>query len=509
MKSEKEQRLQEIYSKMTQNMIQAKQGPEWWNKTLSEHLTHAMNIFELTRDYCCTKWGINPENVNLALNHGSFCQILPDKETGEKYFNVNLSYNEALLARPERIQRICFHEFKHAIQASTPFGTRTSFYYRVPEENAKEHYKAWLGSPIEKDADRFSVKQTMGLLKQVQAENPTVLNPCDIQALKMFSKERTLEHLYATPIAPLIYLKYEIPYRINQYQQFMNRTATAITEFPNKAAIATRDFIKDAFSKIGRIFTPNRETKNEENLQENNTEQENPPPFSTYFAELNSRHPINLKEMRFLVEKNPQAYDRVSRLIENTFHYNPEDIKEAIELFENSNNESIRLEMLAEKMGKSISKGIKLSKEPNEKTEEEPESQSNISQGLLTTSREQSQEEIERTLSTWEQLAGITPQEEQTEQSEENASSQTAQNPIQSAYSETAINIANQIITNRSVNQNEENIINEISTSTESQLAEIATAQANENASTMVTPEPELAPAPDEAVIDDGMDLSQ
>ncbi len=204
MDTERKTQVSELKSALVQNYIEAKQGG-YENKTLAERIDFVAKTMELTREYCCSLWNIDPNSISLGFDFPSLNLGIRNEKTNKvDSSRISYSFFGAMIHRPELVYKVCLHELRHSYQREHRFSPEAkSYYYNVPA-NSNTYHTAWQGSPNEIGADKFGFNTTIEIIKQASIQNPETVKPCEPEALSALAKTNHLTHLKAAPIAPFI-----------------------------------------------------------------------------------------------------------------------------------------------------------------------------------------------------------------------------------------------------------------------------------------------------------------
>ena len=230
MNAEKREQIKEIKSALVQNYIEAKQG-SYETKTLAERVDFVSKTMQLSKEYCCLLWDIDPNTISLGFDFSSRNNRIFNEKTQQYDQNqITYSFLGCFMHRPETVYKVCFHELRHTYQREHPFSPESKSYYKNIPTDSKVFNTAWQGSPNEFGADRFGFKETLGILKQALNQNSQAVHPCDVNEISILAKNNLLAHLGSTPFAGILGAFYNAKSNFARFTNSSHQTSVTTKE---------------------------------------------------------------------------------------------------------------------------------------------------------------------------------------------------------------------------------------------------------------------------------------
>ena len=157
-----------------------------------EKFQFANGVLTNCRDFCCEKWGINPQAVQtlFCLNLNSYAETRPNMAQGNGAIVFNTVYALNTI-NPLRLYKTAFHEMRHIhqflVQPETSSERQVNY-----TSLAKLSGEQWASSSAEKGADKFAYTTMYSLIAKSVLRGK--LNPFAIETRKFVS--RTINDTY-------------------------------------------------------------------------------------------------------------------------------------------------------------------------------------------------------------------------------------------------------------------------------------------------------------------------
>ena len=165
------------------------------------------------RDYCCAKWGMNPESVPTSFRHGmsfstlAVTRVPPSREFGVVQMNPAYSLS---MQNPLKIYFTAMHEMRHINQflLQHPSSRESKTYYNsLAPVNSKMSAVQWSASPAEKAADKFGYGTIFALYTKGILKGEAKMMPIEMKRLISQAIKDKYGHIKGSILYPIMQVK--------------------------------------------------------------------------------------------------------------------------------------------------------------------------------------------------------------------------------------------------------------------------------------------------------------
>ena len=169
-------------------------GRDYKSFTAIEKFRYADKMMSLTKEYCCSLWGLSPENVYTVFLQGLGKNVGSATNGEGEIAAYGLNTTAVLNSDPLNLYKTCLHEMRHVYQMKIlkPGDKETSAnYYGISKKLGKF---AWASSETEIGADKFAFKEIFKIAGRAMLKTEEKVSSASLFKFADHATTRMFEH---------------------------------------------------------------------------------------------------------------------------------------------------------------------------------------------------------------------------------------------------------------------------------------------------------------------------
>ena len=183
--------LKEYRQSMAEHLAR---GRDYKSFTAIEKFRYVNQMMNLTKEYCCSSWGLNPDNIYTTFLHGLGKNIGCASNGEGEIAAYGINTTAVLNSDPLNLYKTCLHEMRHVYQMKLlkPGDKETtSNYYGVSKNLGKI---AWSSSETEIGADKFAFKEMFKIAGRAMLKTEERVSSVSLFKFADHATTRMFEH---------------------------------------------------------------------------------------------------------------------------------------------------------------------------------------------------------------------------------------------------------------------------------------------------------------------------